>query len=213
MNCVFWVNSQKKLNNLRPLKASNQFGGKKGKLGGLWLDKYNSKKQHAKNKNIEFNLSFSTYLYLVYKAGIKNPKLITNKGNTEKIFHLGRHKDQGPYSLKNCRFISMKKNLQEMNLYNGNKKRVKQGVHHFLGKLPWDSFSATEASLEVWRNADKCYDWWLKNKAGCIKLQNNFRFTPTRACRNIIKKFKEGWNPNNDKNWIKWKKKILKEVI
>lgn len=74
--------------------------------------------------------------------------------------------------------------------------------------LPWKSHQATEASLLVWKNADNYYSWWIENKDKSYHVMaKTFGYSNWLISHvNMIKKFRSGWNPHNDKDWIEFKK-------
>lgn len=58
--------------------------------------------------------------------------------------------------------------------------------------------------IQVWLDADKHYETWLKNeKCGSWRMKT---VTGLRL-DSMIKKFKECWNPIKDDDWMKWKTK------
>lgn len=197
-----------------------------------WHKKYIRKKLNAKSVNIGFSLTFDQYLYKAYTCGLNSVSQVRRKGDSSKNYHLARYKDLGDYTVNNCRFTTQLENIQERNTHfdvsshikKQSNFRVKNKTHHFLngelqrkqvrdnkhplaGKLPWENkASSTLESLEVWKNADKIYTWHMLNpNYGDRKLKKSFNFSSRRACQTILHKFKKGWNPNNDKNWIEWK--------
>lgn len=176
---------------------------------GKWKDKYSSTKGRAIYHNIEFTLTFDNYLYKCFEAGLNSPIQIGKKPHN---YQLARYKDLGGYNIDNCRFITVLENQNERNEHfdvsKEMKKRVENGNHNFLEIKPWNHYNCTNNSLEVWSKAKECYDWWIKTNKGCRKLLNQFDFKSEIACRNIIKKFKSGWVPNEDKNWINWSTKL-----
>jgi hypothetical protein len=54
-------------------------------------------------------LTFEQYLTKLQKAGLSPSDI----GNRDGQFNLSRYNDEGPYSDKNCRFITRKDNLRE----------------------------------------------------------------------------------------------------
>ena len=213
-----WKQEQLKLGNLYYSKAQRN----KGSLVGKWKIKYSTKKN---NSNFEFTLSFEDYLYKAYETKLIDPSQI---GNKKDQYQLGRYKDKGGYTKNNCRFITKLENIKERNTHfnikvhstkiakkriqNGThnwmylaKERVKAGTHNFLDVKPWENTAATDSSLEVWASADKVYKYWLESKVGSRALVFYFNFNSRSACINIIKKFKEGWIPMNDNNWLSWR--------
>ena len=192
-----WTQEQIELGFLKVSTINTRYG-RKGNLVGKWKDKYNWKKNNSIACNREFTLSFEEYLYKAYQANLNNPNQIGPKSNS---YHLGRCKDLGGYTKHNCRFITHKENTKERdkykinNLYNLNKE-----------VNPWHNNMANEESKKVWAKADEYYTWWLETKGGYISLQKKLN-TKTRACRTLIEKFKKGWIPIKDSNWLEWRVK------
>lgn len=85
------------------------------------------------------------------------------------------------------------------------KKRVEDGSHNFLGVCPWDHPNTTSTSIEVWKMANECYDWWKSTNKGGIYMKSYFKFKSERACLSLILKFKSGWTPRSDKSWLEFK--------
>ena len=76
---------------------------------GKLYQKYTNKRVNAKKENIEFNLSFEEYKFLMMKGGYKSSDL----GFTGKNIVLARYKDKGGYTIDNCRFITHLENMRE----------------------------------------------------------------------------------------------------
>jgi hypothetical protein len=55
------------------------------------------------------DLSFDAYLGMIVEAGLR-PNMV---GKRRGQFHLARYKDEGSYSIGNCRFIPQEQNQQE----------------------------------------------------------------------------------------------------
>ena len=79
--------------------------------------KYLGKKHHAISKKIEFELSLKEYFTLLLKAKIQPENIGIKKG----YYQLARLGDKGPYSIKNCRFISREDNRKEQTINGKNK--------------------------------------------------------------------------------------------
>jgi DNA invertase Pin-like site-specific DNA recombinase len=98
---------------------------------GKLKKKFSNKKADAKNRNIDFNLSFNDYCNLMIKVNIKSSD-VNPRG-----FHLSRIGDKGDYSIENCRFVWFKENQKEMISHNRDKfikHGQKQGRISFLNK-------------------------------------------------------------------------------
>ena len=76
--------------------------------------KYLNKKNNAKKENINFNLSYDEFVYLVKNANLLSSQL----GFTGKNYVLARYNDTGDYSINNCRFISQRENIKEQKISN-----------------------------------------------------------------------------------------------
>lgn len=176
---------------------------------GKWKRKYTNKKMNAKVNNRIFTLTFDKYLYKCFEAGLTCPTKIGQKIDN---YQLSRYKDKGEYTIDNCRFITKLENQRERdehfncseNALKCNSIKVKNGTHHYLNIKPWNHPNCTINSLEVWSKAQECYKWWLKTNKGCGYLLKEFNFKSQIACKNIINKFKSGWIPTKDKNWLKF---------
>ena len=78
------------------------------------------------------------------------------------------------------------------------------------GIEPWDRLQATEQSLTVWEKADAYYSWWCDNtdKSYYVMFKALGGYEKyTIAHVNMIKRFKAGWNPNEDTNWKEFKER------
>lgn len=72
-------------------------------------------------------------------------------------------------------------------------------------KQPWESNHATQESLDIWKHADEYYDWWLSNQKGCTFMAKAFGFkNKTTPHFTMINKFKSGWNPKADPEWLEF---------
>ena len=77
-----------------------------------------------------------------------------------------------------------------------------------FGTLPWDSTKGTEYHREIWSMAQELYDWWLpidKTRPqghGNRKMAKFFGQRVVSTHGNIQRKFKEGWIPNQDADWV-----------
>lgn len=77
---------------------------------GEVLQKFYQKKSDAKDRKIDFVLTFEDYCKLIYDAGIKSSDI---GWKTDSHYVLGRYHDIGPYAVGNCRFITQSKNMYE----------------------------------------------------------------------------------------------------
>ena len=77
-----------------------------------------------------------------------------------------------------------------------------------FGTLPWDSTKGTDYHKEIWSMAQEMYDWWLpldKTKReghGNRKMAKVFNQKAVSTHGNIQRKFREGWIPNQDSEWV-----------
>lgn len=71
--------------------------------------KWRSKKQCAKRRGIDFNLTYEDYMLLLEKAGIT----YLDVGLGSDAYCLARYNDEGDYSVNNCRFITNRENNKE----------------------------------------------------------------------------------------------------
>jgi hypothetical protein len=103
--------------------------------------------------------------------------------------------------------IQLSKSMSGKNHWSNNRTvsletRKKMSRAH-KGRNLWKSSSA-QKNLEVWKNADKLYDLWLKNDRPSDKKLAKFTNFSYVKLANICKKFKEGWIPLGDKEWLQW---------
>ncbi len=89
-------------------------------------------------------------------------------------------------------------------------KRKKLNIKHHNQNLPWFNTNIDTESKKSWLNADILYDWYFKNKdkqrgGSYTAMQKYFGY---KCSLQVIyyKYFKNNWNPNNDQNWLNWKK-------
>jgi hypothetical protein len=68
---------------------------------------------------------------------------------------------------------------------------------------PWMHPRSTDETKEMWKNADKYFDWWIN--CGMPHGQNamarhfNEKYKMTHS--NLVKYFRQGWIPNHDQEW------------
>ncbi|QIG77732.1 Seg-like homing endonuclease protein [Rhizobium phage RHph_TM61] len=134
------------------------------------------------------------------------------------------------YELYRSRFVKNVSDRQKKRLSEGthhwsgdqnpNFTRVSNGTHHFLDVSPWHHWKSHEGSKIVWWLADEIVDFHKENKIDVMKYrdgrQKTWRFIQDRcreysvelsgwSLKNMYKKFKSGWNPTEDPDWIKFK--------
>lgn len=198
-----WIEAQIKLNNLYISKVNSRFGTK-GSLTGKWKEKYNSKVRHQKKSKNKFLLTFQEYLYKAYEAGLTCPSKVSTKGNSKENYNLSRYQDQGNYTVDNCRFISQYLNIKERDLYKKNNL-----FHLNKNKNPWNNNNTNLESRKVWVNSHEIYSWWIDNNKslGYTYLQKHLN-NKSKSCRTILSKFKQGWVPLEDKDWVSWRENV-----
>lgn len=70
---------------------------------------------------------------------------------------------------------------------------------------PWLNNRATEESLKVWRSADEYYQWWSVHKKGYCAMATAFGYKNWLSAHdNIVRRFKSGWIPKEDPEWVDW---------
>lgn len=84
-----------------------------------WKRKWQNLRDNAKCKGVVCTLSLDDYIALAKQAGITSPDMI---GKSVEKYQMGRIGDTGNYEIGNCRFITMRQNLDERRINGGNKK-------------------------------------------------------------------------------------------
>ena len=70
-------------------------------------------------------------------------------------------------------------------------------------KPAWENVNATAKSIAMWSRAQEYFDWW--KKSGLAHGQNPMarafdeKYTSTHG--SLVKRFREGWIPNQDPQW------------
>ena len=77
-----------------------------------------------------------------------------------------------------------------------------------LALSPWET---SRSKQDVWKVADKAFMLWACFGKGEILVGKELGFTSPYAFKNIVKKFKAGWNPLEDTKWLAWSNKF-KEI-
>lgn len=68
---------------------------------------------------------------------------------------------------------------------------------------PWDSNRATKESLDIWKHAEEYYIWWKLHQQGYTSMAKAFGFkNKTTPHETMVKKFKSGWIPQEDPEWL-----------
>ena len=71
------------------------------------------------------------------------------------------------------------------------------------GISPWENSKSTELSRELWANAVEFFDWWSNNMSkGGVAMSSALGYNKSKTTYNMILKFRSGWIPHNDENWI-----------
>jgi hypothetical protein len=92
---------------------------------GKTRKRYQNKRNHARKRGQEFNLTYPEYIALLTSAGIFGSQV----GSTG--YHLARYKDQGAYELGNCRFVFYGIHLDEQD-----GSLISRGLKRFYKKRP-----------------------------------------------------------------------------
>jgi len=67
---------------------------------------------------------------------------------------------------------------------------------------PWRHAKATTLTIDIWRNAQRYFEWWKQTGRSYHRMAKEFGFQhPTMSHHNLIKRFKAGWVPNQDEEW------------
>ena len=72
--------------------------------------KWQAKKDDAKRRKIDCTITFEQYIQMMSNANITEDMI----GTHSNAYQLARYKDQGIYSIENCRFITRTENLKEL---------------------------------------------------------------------------------------------------
>jgi hypothetical protein len=89
--------------------------------------------------------------------------------------------------------------------------RSKNGTHHFIGLKSWLNPHSTELSKLTWWFADKIYELHLKfldyghARLTYITEINLSIEISGKTLRNMLDRFREGWIPIEDPEWLKFK--------
>lgn len=71
------------------------------------------------------------------------------------------------------------------------------------GLPPWMNNRATPEALNVWRQADSYYEWWKSNQKGYCAMATAFGYKNWMSAHdNMVTKFKSGWIPKQDPQWL-----------
>jgi len=79
------------------------------------------------------------------------------------------------------------------------------------GIYPWNHPRCNDFNKKIWSSADEYYDEWKTTKESYYALSKKFGYKKYTASHvNMVKKFKVGWIPNQDLEWIKFKQLFCK---
>ncbi len=65
--------------------------------------------------------------------------------------------------------------------------------------------SKSRSAKDLWKLADQAYEIWLEENCGGVKLASKLRVRRSNSLLSMVKKFKEGWVPLKDLDWITFK--------
>lgn len=195
--------------------------------GPMWTQKWLNLKSSAKLRGLVCQLSFKEYVTLAVEAGLYSPSLI---GRKEHLYQMGRIGDSGNYILGNCRFITKGMNTKERSSNGGDirclatkKLRTYEKVvrpqhlkelsrqymienNHMSGTPPWKNPRVTNNKLAIyaWYKADVMYRTYLAG-GRCVKMARAIGMEDSTTHSSVAKKFKNGWIPYEDKDWLDFK--------
>lgn len=86
----------------------------------IWKTKWATLKQRAKAYGVDFQLTLEQYKALAVEAGIEAEQIGRCKGE----YCVGRLGDVGPYTVGNCRFITVSQNHKEKVLNGGQARQT-----------------------------------------------------------------------------------------
>jgi hypothetical protein len=66
--------------------------------------------------------------------------------------------------------------------------------------------STSRQAKDLWRIADEIYETWVTNKCGSVKLSTLVGVRRSTSVASMISKFKGGWIPSEDQDWLSFKK-------
>lgn len=99
----------------------------------------------------------------------------------------------------------IRKSLKGRVLSEEHRRKLSGKNNPMYGKVPWENPSAKN-NRDVWKEARELFEIWKNNnKPGVQKLRTLSRsnFTNSNLVR-IHRKFKNGWNPFQDKQYLSW---------
>lgn len=111
--------------------------------------KFRDKKNQARIRGIEFNLTLEDYVSLMESANITAYDI----GSKADQYCLGRIGDSGAYEIGNCRFITMNQNREESKI-NGcldwtcERKRKRATQKETIVNTPWGVFNSLREAAD-----------------------------------------------------------------
>lgn len=94
-----------------------------------------------------------------------------------------------------------------------NKEARRGAGNGMFGVSPWNHPSMTAETLAIWNRADEYFTIWNNSQCGGSKLAKQLNQTyNTGSHNNLIRKFKLGWIPWKDADWLTFKRASV-EVI
>lgn len=98
------------------------------------------------------------------------------------------------------KWVMSEASRQNLSLARQGAGNPRYGVH------PWLCKPFTDLSRHTWQNADRIYDVWLKcGGIGVRKVAPIFKDLNYWTIDTMIRKFKKGWIPIEDVDWLKYK--------
>lgn len=147
--------------------------------------------------NLVTNFQYANKKFKVFEKEALRKRMIDNNPNRDGIARNKYIKKYGVPIHRRYRLSDAGKAKIQDNMINRNPNK---------NVLPWDAKSSTPQSLIVWKDANKYYDWWVQNKKGYYAMATHFGYkTFSMSHVNLVKRFKTGWIPYKDSNWLKFK--------
>lgn len=93
-----------------------------------------------------------------------------------------------------------KKNISKGMKLNGVNVGEKNGM---FKTPPWLNVNATEHTRLMWSRADEYYKWWIESglEYGMNPMAKAFNEKYSGTHGSMVKKFRDGWVPENDNEW------------
>lgn len=119
------------------------------------------------------------------------------------------------YALRGIRASSLKRNefarsperIIELADIKSNKSKTAKEREHLrrASQQPWET---PRCDKDLWAIADRIFSFWQsKDRAGRVSVARHFQIESEHALTNMIKKFKNQWNPSIDAKWLEWSTK------